>query len=493
MERRASVPAAPALTVTDRRKLDDPLAAPLARALAASLDHSGRECPEAETLALYFDRALATDETVRWEAHFAACARCQEHLAAMARMDMAQALAAPPEAARRPSGVAWLWNWRWLAPAAAALGALAIWVVVSNMQTTTRPTESTIAQNLKAEPSSEAAGATSPQKPEGAEPAPEDSKAAAPASGPAFAPAIGSTASGLASDAGAKPAAQPAPESKPSEAGKRAAATPLADRADTAASPKVPAATGTGALRAAPAVPSAKDKKEAAGEFALHAELQKPKEEAQLSREVRTAEVTAVPQQQPALNQQQGAVQAPSPAPARANEQPPQAGREAAQKTRVAPQAAQDELKKADSRAPAQAVQTVVVMPSPVPALRRERERDSRYRAANVAGAQVVWRLGPGGSIERSADGGATWQRQSSGVSADLLAGSAPSATVCWAVGRGGVVLRTTDGGTWTQLGSPTSQDLTAIVAVDADQATVTTADGKRYATTDGGRTWRSL
>jgi hypothetical protein len=251
-----------------------------------------------------------------------------------------------------------------------------------------------------------------------------------------------------------------------------------------------------GALQAAPGASAdkvKKDEKDAFSEFAVRSEPQKAKEEEQLAREVRAAEVTAVSQQQAALNQQQGAVQAPSQAPARVNEQQAQAGRDAAQKTQIAPQAAQDELKKAESPAPAQAVQTIVVMPSPVPALRQERERNSRFRAANVPGSQVVWRLGPAGSIERSVDSGATWQRQASGVTADLLAGSAPSATVCWAVGRGGIVLRTTDGNTWTQLGSPTSQDLTVVVAVEADQATITTADGKRYATTDGGRTWRSL
>jgi photosystem II stability/assembly factor-like uncharacterized protein len=104
----------------------------------------------------------------------------------------------------------------------------------------------------------------------------------------------------------------------------------------------------------------------------------------------------------------------------------------------------------------------------------------------------MLWRLSPGGRIERSADQGRTWQQQSSGVTSDLLAGAAPSDTVAWIAGRAGVILRTTDGEHWQRVNSPdAATDWTAIEASDAQHATLTSADRRRFATQDGGQTWK--
>jgi hypothetical protein len=54
------------------------------------------------------------------------------------------------------------------------------------------------------------------------------------------------------------------------------------------------------------------------------------------------------------------------------------------------------------------------------------------------------WRIVPGGAVERSADGGSTWQRQDTGVTVTLAAGASPSPSVCWLVGPGGTVVRST-------------------------------------------------
>jgi photosystem II stability/assembly factor-like uncharacterized protein len=102
-----------------------------------------------------------------------------------------------------------------------------------------------------------------------------------------------------------------------------------------------------------------------------------------------------------------------------------------------------------------------------------------------------TWRLGPRGTIERFDVESRTWRKQTTGVGADLVAGSAPAANVCWAVGKGGVVLQTIDGEHWAVLDSPTPSDLTGVSADDASSATVVAADGHRYATTDGGKTWQ--
>jgi photosystem II stability/assembly factor-like uncharacterized protein len=103
----------------------------------------------------------------------------------------------------------------------------------------------------------------------------------------------------------------------------------------------------------------------------------------------------------------------------------------------------------------------------------------------------VRWRITTPGSVERSTDGGLTWQRQATGVTTPLVTGAAPSPVICWVVGRGGIVLRSTDGATWQRVGLPDAIDLVAINAADAATATVTAADGRRFSTDDGGTTWR--
>jgi hypothetical protein len=100
------------------------------------------------------------------------------------------------------------------------------------------------------------------------------------------------------------------------------------------------------------------------------------------------------------------------------------------------------------------------------------------------------WRILPGGAVQRSSDGGATWQTQSTGVTETLSRGSSPSPSVCWLVGPKGIVLRSTDGRSWTRVPFPEVVDLAAIQATDDQTATVTTADGRQFVTEDGGRTW---
>lgn len=108
----------------------------------------------------------------------------------------------------------------------------------------------------------------------------------------------------------------------------------------------------------------------------------------------------------------------------------------------------------------------------------------------------VIWRIGHGGRIEKSTDSEQTWQKQQSGVTSDLLAGSAPSNDVCWISGTNGTILRTTEGGAhWTRITGPTLQanvtpDWTSVTATDASHATVTMRDGTAFVTSDGGSTW---
>jgi hypothetical protein len=102
----------------------------------------------------------------------------------------------------------------------------------------------------------------------------------------------------------------------------------------------------------------------------------------------------------------------------------------------------------------------------------------------------VRWRLADLGFVERSTDGGASWNRFDTGVRTRLRAGVCPSATTCWVVGDGGVVVRTADGDTWQRLASPTGENLAAVEATSAEAAVVRTEGGLGFSTGDGGTTW---
>ena len=119
----------------------------------------------------------------------------------------------------------------------------------------------------------------------------------------------------------------------------------------------------------------------------------------------------------------------------------------------------------------------------------------SNPRLIASPGSNVVWRAGRAGLVEFSKDRGASWSRQTSGVLADLLTGSAPSDKICWIVGRVGAVLLTTDGGAhWTLISSPLSEDLGGIRATDAQHATIWNArNTKSFETSDGGLTWKPV
>jgi Photosynthesis system II assembly factor YCF48 len=104
---------------------------------------------------------------------------------------------------------------------------------------------------------------------------------------------------------------------------------------------------------------------------------------------------------------------------------------------------------------------------------------------------QVLWRASGGGFIERSIDGGATWQTQRPVADARIVVGAALSPTTCWIAGRGGIILLTTDGTNWTTIPPPVHADFVAISARDDSSATVTTADGRKFATQDAGKKWQ--
>jgi hypothetical protein len=136
---------------------------------------------------------------------------------------------------------------------------------------------------------------------------------------------------------------------------------------------------------------------------------------------------------------------------------------------------------------PGRLAESVAIQPSQ-PILDRMSAAPVIVRSPNPS---IRWRIMAGTSVERSTDRGITWQAQSTGAAVRLMAGAAPSPTTCWLVGVGGVVLVSHDGQTWQRVAFPEAIDLTAILATDGLNATVTAADGRAFRTTDGGKTWR--
>jgi hypothetical protein len=115
------------------------------------------------------------------------------------------------------------------------------------------------------------------------------------------------------------------------------------------------------------------------------------------------------------------------------------------------------------------------------------------HRYVVAPGEAHGWILGTAGQIMHTTDRGKTWKPQTSGVIADLTAGSATSDKVCWVVGRAGTLLLTTDGGQhWKLLSSPIAGDLGGVHATDATHASIWDVPNRTsYETSDSGVTWQ--
>lgn len=167
---------------------------------------------------------------------------------------------------------------------------------------------------------------------------------------------------------------------------------------------------------------------------------------------------------------------------------------------------------------PAEALDTMAATPAPPAATAATRtlgtlaeaERSAaRLRGADatqsneVAMAPTRFAMGrfdlraPSGSIRWSVDRGTISRVANAAPPSapfttgdDLRGGMALSDRVAWVVGGNGSIWRTTDGEAWTRVPPPASDTLVAVVVTGPDAATVTTEDGRRFTTTDAGRTW---
>jgi hypothetical protein len=448
------------------------------RALASHLRTDGAagfstgECSDSETLAAYHEGALAPDQIASLKTHLAACDRCQQILAQLQATDEIP-LAVAPESiptsaqlqvlAARKSVHAFpvrkLTAWRWVAPAGALAAVLLIWITVHGNRSLQFPSRDSHKDSTSAQLAKSMPPASSVPEYVGPVPSREVSpKKEAPAAN-TFNPANGAPA-----------APSPVPPTLQFHSLAKEKSSAAADRDLSAANNLAPfsynspdAATGSeSAKKDARSVGAA----ESADSITPNANKS---ETSQLKARRKSANENT------SVRESQSAVAGAAPAP----ESAPSARAQAA----AAPAAVGGVTQTQDMSGMSRF------------------GRQAEVRLANsigdvtisAPGERVSWRIGQAGLIGFSADAGKSWTVQRSGVISDLLAGSAPSEQVCWIVGRSGAILRTTDGGAhWQKIRPPAQDDFRSVFAVNARQATMSSASAS-FQTTDGGLTWHKV
>jgi Photosynthesis system II assembly factor YCF48 len=369
-------------------------AANLLRQSLRDLDDS---CPGPDILAAYFERSLDEQESARYELHLSECGRCREQLAVLSRASLTATSDAPPRQSSSYWG--WLWDWRRLAPIAAGLIVVAVWM------------------------------ARRPVSRHASEP-----------------PQLVAMSQALNT-----PAASSELQATP---GAAAGAPHLTTRLGN--KEKQPAKSPGGEADAR----GRKKNQQTAGDLGLEAALSRSPVSGQ-----------AAP---------------PAPAPSKSDSSTLQANAGEMTVNSGAGAAVLEpppvETKSRQSSAAARAMTQTLAL--------QTADRLSVTGMIATPDPKVLWRIAHGGLIELSQDGGISWQKQLVDVSAQLTSGSAPSEKVCWLVGRGGVIVRTNNAKDWERISPPVAADFVAITAQGASTATVTTADGRRFTTNDGGVHW---
>src|SRR5579885_1453009 len=120
-------------------------------------------------------------------------------------------------------------------------------------------------------------------------------------------------------------------------------------------------------------------------------------------------------------------------------------------------------------------------------------ETRSRGTVIVTRDPNVQYQIEGGAFVSRTENGGATWFGGDVSWNADLLAGAAPGPDVCWVVGRGGDIYLTTDGSQWRKIPPPAELDFVGVSATNARTAVVIAADGRRFRTKNGGRSWHEM
>lgn len=505
------------------------------RALARHLRSASPDaaCPDTEILAAYHERALSLEEMAHWKTHVAACARCQETLALLEQTEpvaakewekegvlgalradgglagardlagtkpaaaemRATAAPAPVAIPAAPKVVAKTRRripWSIVVPASALAASLLVWVVVHegarfSVQEKARVQ---VAENHEAAPPVSKAASESGKtelRDEGSAALQSYTRA------DRKAPALTSPAQHAQSSLPAYSAAPPAApkESWDSELDKLRQLE--ANKPAVSSGAGAPSGLVAGKRASVPARVAAKSVPRSAGG---------PLAANQMQNQMQNQMANQYSNQAPAPPANQGAIgganQSADQAKVQAESQPAsqekkdvQSGRKQGNETvSVSVSAGAVEVTSAEISAATTNISSPPQNGRQVSALL---SLESKFIAA--PDHKHGWRVGPAGKIERSTDAGKSWKAQRSGVTSDLLSGSAPSENVCWIVGNAGTLLLTTDGGKhWKPLTSPISDDLGGVHAVDAQHATIWDVPRRRsFETADGGLTWSQV
>jgi Photosynthesis system II assembly factor YCF48 len=406
---------------------------------------TSEQCVDAEVLAAWMDGSLSGSALADAEKHAAGCARCQALLASMAKTTP------------QTHGLPW-WRTvtaRWLVPVAAIATALVVWVAVER-------------------------GSREAAAPQARPPvvSPETSQAAVPVE-----PQVPPQNAQQMADARSR---------APVEEMKKQRASGAAESVSTSA----PLTERESASR--PPRPNSLDRT---------AHAISPRAEARRDKDAAARPAAPPPASTPSAATAQSAPAPPSPPPP-------------APATATAAQSPQPQASPPVAGQPSPQLRTQPATPGVAETVTVNAEAASKQAGGGRGGGRVAfaaatdirspqpdyrWRIVPPSGIQRSTDGGVTWTTvdpvpprsaearlalDSLVSSMALTTGSSPSRDVCWIVGRAGIVLLTTDGATWQRRPIPEAADLTAVRAVDAKSATVTTVDGRQFVTTDGGVTW---
>ena len=101
------------------------------------------------------------------------------------------------------------------------------------------------------------------------------------------------------------------------------------------------------------------------------------------------------------------------------------------------------------------------------------------------------WSVGFNGTILATADSGKTWNRQTSGTTEDIRSTHFSDLSHGWAVGSNGTILATANGGkTWNKQTSGTTEFLTSTHFSDTSHGWAAGASGAFLTTSDGGKSW---
>ena len=389
------------------------------------------ECPDAETLACYFDRVLTEGEREAFETHLLQCSRCQEDMAELARLSdtdeplVMVATGAPVEIVEEP-GAGGQFKLAWVALALGVVIGVGFWQ------------RSRVINYFH--PPSETAENVSPPAPE--TPAPAAKKGAASNQLAKREPlTTADSRQGAASSAGnaaaeekkdgvlATQASDELAKSKESE--------PTTTLARNAPPPEARTAVGGAAGTEQGAIATPRRRAGLSGIIQPGGQpIEMQSEKPNLRLEDRDTAGTKL----------SAAASQPPPAPAK--------------------QAARADEAEAASSAPRMMVQGLTARYTP------------------------KWRVGRRGVIQKAEPNG-NWVAVASGVDSDLFDITFSGSMAGWAVGHGGLVLRTTDGGnTWTRTTSPTTEDLIHVSASSELAARVITRRNILYSTSDGGNSW---